>query len=73
MQWILVRDRREPLAPSTRKTCWVGIDLFSPSRAGGLVRAGRACTALAELQMVVGQIKDRVDTIVREASAAGLA
>ncbi len=70
MQRILTLGRSEPFGPSTRKTCWVGIDLFAPSQVGKLVRLGRECTSLADLQMVVDQMKDDLDTIVREASAA---
>lgn len=71
MQKILTLGHSEPFAPSTRKTCWVGIDLFAPSQVGGLVRLGRECTSLKDLQEVVDQMKADLDEIVQEASAAG--
>ena len=60
--------RSEPIAPSRRKTCWVGIDLFAPSKVGSLVKLGHECTSLAELQIVVEQMKEDLDAIVREST-----
>ncbi len=72
MQKILTLGRSEPLAPSTRKTCWIGIDLFTPSQVGGLVKLGRECTSLKDLQEVVDRMKADLDTIVQEARDTGL-
>ncbi len=73
MQKILTLGRSEPFAPSTRRTCWIGIDLFTPSQVGGLVKLGCECISLKDLQEVVDQMKADLDTIVREVRDASLA
>lgn len=68
MQRILTLGQSEPTSTSPQKTCWVGVELnaLAPFQENGLVVLGRKCNSLAELQIVIDQVRADLDEIVRE-------